>query len=102
VVDLGAGDGASVLRLARGDPHSLVIGVDSNSSGMVDASRRAARPIRKGGAPNAVFLAADATKALIPLSGQIAELRIVLPWGSLLRAILEGDRRFALAVAGSL
>jgi 16S rRNA (adenine(1408)-N(1))-methyltransferase len=90
------------LRLARRDPQSLVIGVDTNASGMVDASRRAARPIGKGGAPNAIFITADATEPLLLLHERVAELRIVLPWGSLLRAVLEGERRFALAVAGAL
>jgi 16S rRNA (adenine(1408)-N(1))-methyltransferase len=91
-----------VLRLARSDAQALVIGVDTSASGMAEASRRAARPTSKGGVPNAVFLAADATEALVVLHDRASEVRIVLPWGSLLRAVLEGERRFALAVAGSL
>jgi hypothetical protein len=45
---------------------------------------------------------ADATAALETLRGRIAQVQITLPWGSLLRVVLDGERRFALAVAGSL
>ena len=102
MVDLGTGDGAAVLRLARASPEVLVIGVDADAAGLREASRKAHRPPRKGGLPNALFLAGDATDALSLLSGRVHELRIVLPWGSLLREMLSGERRFALAVAGAL
>jgi hypothetical protein len=51
---------------------------------------------------NALFLVGDASAALTVLRGRLDEVRITLPWGSLLRAVLEGERAFALAVAGSL
>jgi hypothetical protein len=49
-----------------------------------------------------LFLVGDATQALCTLRGRVDEVRITLPWGSLLRVILTGEREFALAVAGSL
>ena len=61
---------------------------------MQDVSRKAP--------PNALFLVADAVDALRLLEGRVDELRITLPWGSLLRRVLEGEREFALAVAGTL
>ena len=69
---------------------------------MIEASRRAARPSDRGGLPNARFIAAEAVEPLLLLRDRIAEVRIVLAWGSLLRSVLEGERQFALAVAGSL
>ena len=101
-MDLGTGDGAAVLRRARRDSGALVIGVDTDASGLQEASRRAARPLEKGGSPNALYVVADATAALETLRGRIAQVQITLPWGSLLRVVLDGERRFALAVAGSL
>jgi hypothetical protein len=65
-------------------------------------SRRAALPVRKGGLPNALFLVDDASAALTALQGRLHEVRITLPWGSLLRRVLDGERDFALAVAGSV
>jgi len=44
----------------------------------------------------------DAYEALRVLQCRVDEVRITLPWGSLLRAVLDGERAFALAVAGTL
>jgi len=79
-----------------------VIGVDTDPSGLREASRRADRPVRKGGVANALFLVGAASAALVFLRGRVDEVRVTLPWGSLLRAVLDGERSFALAVAGSL
>jgi 16S rRNA (adenine(1408)-N(1))-methyltransferase len=98
-VDLGTGDGQAVVRLARANPAALVIGVDADATGMREASRRAAR---KNGLPNALFLVGDASAALCVLQRRVDELRITLPWGSLLGHVLHGEREFALAVAGSV
>jgi 16S rRNA (adenine(1408)-N(1))-methyltransferase len=101
-VDLGTGDGKAVLRAARAEPTLLAIGVNADASALRAASWQAARPVARGGVPNACFLAGDAIEALRLLRGQVHEVRSTLPWGSLLRAVLEGERAFALAVAGSL
>ena len=61
---------------------------------MIEASRKAPA--------NAVFLVADAREALTHLRCCVDEVRITLPWGALLRWVLEGERDFALAVAGAL
>ena len=91
-----------MLRAARSDPGVLAIGVDTDASGLREASRRAAGPARKGGLPNALFLVGDAWSALAVLHRRVDEVRITLPWGSLLRSVLDGDRGFVLAVVGSL
>ncbi|MBV9354887.1 MAG: hypothetical protein JO023_05110 [Chloroflexi bacterium] len=102
LLDLGTGDGKAVLRAARAEPGLLAIGVDADAAALRQASRQAARPAPRGGLPNALFLAGDASEALHLLRGRVDELRITLPWGSLLRAVLQGERAFALAVAGAL
>jgi tRNA G46 methylase TrmB len=86
------------LRLAAREPSTLAIGVDTNASGLVEVSRRA----HKKGLGNAVFFAGEATEALLLLCGQVDAITITLPWGSLLQRVLEGERAFALAVAGAL
>jgi 16S rRNA (adenine(1408)-N(1))-methyltransferase len=91
-----------VLRAARCEATRLVIGVDTDASSLREVSRRAARPVERGGAPNALFVVGDATSALEALAERVDEVWITLPWGSLLRAVLAGERAFALAVAGSL
>jgi 16S rRNA (adenine(1408)-N(1))-methyltransferase len=41
--------------------------------------------------PNALFLAADGRALPAPFIGRVDDLRITLPWGSLLRAVLAAD-----------
>jgi hypothetical protein len=102
MIDLGTGDGAAVLDGARGSATTLCVGVDADASRLREASARAARPARRGGLPNALFLAADATAIPIVFAGCADEITITLPWGSLLRAILAGDERFAADLARTL
>lgn len=99
MLDLGTGDGAAVLRAARACPRTLAIGVDADASGLREPSRKAAH---KGQLPNALFLVGDATEALKLLRARVDEVRITLPWGSLLRRVVQGEREFALAVAGAV
>jgi 16S rRNA (adenine(1408)-N(1))-methyltransferase len=80
-----------VLRRARQNPEELVIGIDADAAAMADASRRAAASPRRGGLPNALFLAAPAAELPGPLAGRVDYLTIALPWGSLLRGILQAD-----------
>lgn len=93
IVDLGTGDGRAALAAAASDPRALVLGIDADAASMAEASRRAARPERKGGRPNALFLAAG-VEALDPVLDGCADLvTVTFPWGSLLRG--------ALAVGGA-
>jgi hypothetical protein len=83
------------VRLARQYRETLVVGVDTNAAAMAERSR-------KCDLPNAMFLVADAQEVVCALYGRVLEVRITLPWGSLLRSVAEGERAFALAVAGAL
>jgi len=61
---------------------------------MAESSLRAARPARKGGLTNALFVVAAAERPPAELIGIAADVTITMPWGSLLRGAL------ALADAG--
>jgi hypothetical protein len=80
-----------VLRRARREPRSLVIGVDAEASVMADASRKAAANVRRGGLPNVLFLAESAERLPGALAGRADLVTVVLPWGSLLRGILAAE-----------
>ena len=63
------------------------MGVDANASALREASRRAlARPAR-GGAPNALFGVLSLENAPGELAELVDDLTVLLPWGSLLRAV---------------
>jgi SAM-dependent methyltransferase len=101
MIDLGAGDGAAVLDAARRSPTTLCVGIDADAVALREASARAARPTRRG-VPNALFLGADATSLPPAFDGRADEVTVTLPWGSLLRLVLAGDRRFATDLARAL
>ncbi|MEA2677787.1 MAG: rRNA ((1408)-N(1))-methyltransferase [Chloroflexota bacterium] len=102
VIDIGTGTGQTVLRRARREPHSLVIGVDAETSAMAEASRRAAANVKKGGLPNALFLAESAELLPGALAGCADLVTVVLPWGSLLLGALCADGAMIIALRGLL
>lgn len=83
VLDLGTGDGRYVLDLARRDTGCFAIGVDACRENLADASRRAPR--------NALFAIANALDLPAELDGIAGVVTVNFPWGSLLRALLDGD-----------
>jgi 16S rRNA (adenine(1408)-N(1))-methyltransferase len=91
VVDLGAGDGRYAYRLARAHPAWLCLAVDACAAGMRELSWRAGRKPSRGGAPNAIFVRAEASSLPEALCGIADEVSVFYPWGSLLRAVLEPE-----------
>ena len=81
-VDLGAGDGRFVRRLARQHPERGAIGVD-----LCEASLRAASRQATG---NALFVVADALALPDELARVAARVTVNFPWGSLLGGLLSG------------
>jgi 16S rRNA (adenine(1408)-N(1))-methyltransferase len=96
VIDLGTGDGRSVLATAAACPDVLAIGVDADATSMAEASRRAAR---RGGWPNALFVVAAAESLPAELDGLAASLTVHFPWGSLLHGLLRADPKILAGMA---
>lgn len=65
---------------------------------MADASRRAAASPRKGGVPNALFLAAAAKELPSIFAERVDHVTIALPWGSLLRGLLSTEERLVARI----
>jgi 16S rRNA (adenine(1408)-N(1))-methyltransferase len=99
VVDLGTGDGKHVLAVARQRPGTLVVGVDANPDAMRPTASRAARKPAKGGVPNALFVWASVEDLPAELDG-VTEMHSLMPWGSLLRALVTPDTAVLRALAG--
>ena len=98
-IDVGTGDGRAILAAAAREPSTLAIGLDPDAASMAEASSRAARSIRRGGLPNALFVVA-AAEAMPPELVAIAHLVTVrFPWASLLRGVLGRDEVVARGVA---
>lgn len=99
-IDAGTGDGRAVLAAAAREPATLVLGLDANAASMAEASRRAARPARKGGLSNAAFVVAAAEAPPAELAGLAELVSVRFPWGSLLRGVVGRDGAIAAGLAG--
>lgn len=98
-IDAGTGDGRAVLAAAAREPATLVLGLDANAAAMTEASRRAARAVRKGGLPNAAFIVAAAEALPADLAGLADLVTVRFPWGSLLRGVVGRDEAVAAGLA---
>ena len=95
LLDLGCGDGGHARRFAREHPNWLAIGLDTDREALRRAAQRAARRPERGGAPNTLFVAADAQHPPPELNGAARRLTIHFPWSALLRLILNEPAAFA-------
>jgi 16S rRNA (adenine(1408)-N(1))-methyltransferase len=99
VIDLGTGDGRSVLGAASERPDRLILGVDASAAGMAEASRRAAASPRRGGRSNALFVVAAAEALPVDLDGLAELVTVNFPWASLLRGALGAEPELLGSVA---
>ncbi len=93
VIDIGTGDGHFVYRLAQRNPKKFFIGVDANPRPLEKISEKIHRNPAKGGLPNVLFLQASVEELPLELDGVADEVHIHFPWGSLLRAVANGDEK---------
>jgi 16S rRNA (adenine(1408)-N(1))-methyltransferase len=84
-LDLGTGDGRYVHYLAKRNPDSFIIGIDSCRENLREHSRAKLT--------NALFLIASAQDLPHELHGRVLHITINFPWGSLLKSLLWGDAR---------
>lgn len=95
LVDLGTGDGAWPRRFAREYGNVLAIGVDPDRNTLRDAAKLAERKPARGGALNALYVAASAESLPAELQGAADWITIYFPWAALLRMILAGEQQIA-------
>ena len=98
VVDVGTGDGKHVLAVARARPEALVVGLDAGPDSMRRTAARAAAKPAKGGTPNALFVWAAVEQWPGGLA-DVTEVHCLMPWGSLLRALVRPEPDVLAAVA---
>jgi 16S rRNA (adenine(1408)-N(1))-methyltransferase len=104
-IDVGTGDGRAVLASAAREPSAFVVGLDADAASMVEASRRASAPVKRGGTPNVMFLVGAAETLPVKLAGLAGVASLVtvrFPWGSLLRGCLGRGAAVARGIAALL
>ncbi len=90
-MDIGTGDGRFVYQSARQNPNKFYIGIDPNVKPLEKISERIHRNPAKGGAPNVLFVQSAVEELPAELNGVADEVHVHFPWGSLLRAVVDGD-----------
>lgn len=80
-----------VQRSARLDPTTLVVGVDACADGLRAVARRLAAKPARGGLSNAMLGVLALEQAPGELVGLADALTVLLPWGSLLRAVARPE-----------
>lgn len=93
-VDLGTGDGAYAIQLARKHPELAVVAVDTNLDHLAGSARR--RP------DNVRFARLDALGwplGVLPMADTVS---VNFPYGSLLRGLVEGDPALLARLAALL
>ena len=93
LIDLGTGDGAWPRRFARDFDNCFAVGIDPDRSALREAAKLAERKPARGGAPNALYVAASAESLPPELRESADWLTVYFPWAALLRMILAGDDR---------
>ncbi|GIW69424.1 MAG: hypothetical protein KatS3mg101_0171 [Patescibacteria group bacterium] len=87
-VDLGTGDGRYVYELALKNPRILCIGIDPVKSQMREYSVKCVRKKLD----NVLFLVSSIENLPANLAGIADKITIILPWGSLLRQVLNPSK----------
>ena len=84
-IDLGTGDGRLPHTLGRLSPERLFVGVDANVAGL---RQRSGRPARER-LTNVIYVRASVEVLPRELAGVADRVTVVLPWGSLLGAVIR-------------
>lgn len=86
-IDLGSGDGRGPYHWASREPSRLFIASDANVAGLTETAWRAGRKAARGGVPNLICVAEALDTLSAELSRVADRVTVILPWGSLLRAV---------------
>lgn len=98
VVDLGTGDGRFIYKSALAEPDTLFVGVDPAPKQTEEFSKKAARK----GVENVLFIVGSFELLPKELMGCADKLYIILPWGTLLKAIAEPTDKDLTTLRGLL
>jgi 16S rRNA (adenine(1408)-N(1))-methyltransferase len=90
IIDLGTGDGRFIFTNAQRTPQILFIGVDTLANLMEEYSYKA----DKKNLGNAVFVLGSADKFIEGVSKYADFIYVNLPWGSLLKFVIDADEVF--------
>lgn len=87
IIDIGTGDGRYVYKSALEDQNTLFIGIDPSARQLQIFSRKAQRKKLK----NVLFVVGSAELLPRDLENTADKVMVILPWGSLLEAVVKPE-----------
>lgn len=96
---MGSGDGCGPYRWASREPSCLYIASDANADGLLETAWQAARKPARGGISNLICIAEPLDMLARELGRVASHVSVILPWGSLLRAVASPNIAALRAIA---
>jgi SAM-dependent methyltransferase len=91
ILDIGAGSGKFIYRLAKENQNALCVGLETSQDSLLEYARRIEKKPERGGLSNVIYVIGNIESHLDELCGIADEVFINYPWTNLLKALVVGD-----------
>ena len=90
-LDIGAGSGKFIYRLAKKNPSDYFIGLDTSHSSVLEYARRIEKKPSRGGLPNVLCVIGSVESPPEDLLQIADEIFVNYPWTRFLKALVTGE-----------
>ena len=90
-LDIGAGSGRFIYRLAKKNPSDYFIGLETSHDSLLDYARRIEKKPSRGGLPNVFYVIGSIESPPEDLLQIADEIFLNYPWTRLLKALVTGE-----------
>jgi 16S rRNA (adenine(1408)-N(1))-methyltransferase len=90
-LDIGAGSGKFIYRMAKNHPEDYFIGLETSHDSVLDYARRIEKKPSRGGLSNIIYVIGSIESPPVELRGIADEIFINYPWTKLLKALVIGE-----------
>ncbi len=90
-LDIGAGSGRFIYRLAKKNPSDYFIGLETSHDSLLDYARRIEKKSSRGGLPNVLYVIGSIESPPEDLLQIADEIFLNYPWTRLLKALVTGE-----------
>ena len=90
-LDIGAGSGKFIYRMAKDHPEDYFIGLETSHDSVLDYARRIEKKPSRGGLSNIIYVIGSVESPPEELHRIADEIFINYPWKKLLKALVTGD-----------
>ena len=91
ILDIGAGSGKFIYRLAKRNSDALCIGLETSQDSLLEYARKIEKKPERGGLPNIIYVIGSIESPPDELKGIADEIFINYPWTNLLKSLVSGE-----------